>query len=129
VTDTICVLDASALLAAFFDEPGADRVAEQMSGALLSTVNYQEVVCKLVDRGTPSEQIEDVMSQLDVEIVPFDLEQAMAAGLLRDQTRSAGLSLGDRSCLALALGRKGKVLTADRAWTALDLAIEVEVIR
>jgi ribonuclease VapC len=39
------------------------------------------------------------------------------------------LSLGDRACLALALRRRLKVLTADTAWATIPLEIEIEVIR
>ena len=129
VTDTIYILDASAILAAFFDEPGADRVAERLDGALLSAVNYHEVVAKLVDRGSPPQEILDIMSQLDVEIVPVDREQASAAGLLRAETRSAGLSLGDRACLALAIGRNATVLTTDKAWIGLNIDVVIEMVR
>ena len=129
VTDRAIVLDASAVLAAFFDEPGADTVAEQMSGALMSAVNYAEVVAKLVDRGIPDTQILEVMAQLDVEVVPADRDQATIAGLLRAETRSAGLSLGDRSCLALAITRRGVALTMDRAWASLQLDVEIHVAR
>ena len=129
VTDRAIVLDASAVLAAFFDEPGADTVAEQMSGALMSAVNYAEVVAKLVDRGIPDSQILEVMAQLDVEVVPADRDQATIAGLLRAETRSAGLSLGDRSCLALAITRRGVALTMDRAWASLQLDVEIHVAR
>ena len=129
MTDRPVVLDASAVLAAFFDEPGADRIAERMSGALFSTVNYAEVVTKLVDRGTPRDQILEIMAQLDVEVVSVDRDQATTAGLLRHETRSAGLSLGDRTCLALAISRGGVALTTDRAWAELDIDAVVEVVR
>ncbi len=129
MTDRAIVLDASAVLAAFFDEPGADTVAEQMSGALMSAVNYAEVVAKLVDRGIPNSQILEVMAQVDVEVVPADRDQATIAGLLRAETRSAGLSLGDRSCLALAITRRGVALTMDRAWASLQLDVEILVAR
>ncbi|MDO6414392.1 type II toxin-antitoxin system VapC family toxin [Sphingomonas sp. BIUV-7] len=129
MTDTLYVLDASAVLAAFFDEPGADHIAARMNGALISAVNYSEVVAKLIDRGTPHEQILEIMAQLDVDVVPVDRDQAMSAGLLRAETRSAGLSLGDRSCLALALARGAVALTADRAWGGLTLGVTIEVVR
>ncbi len=131
MTDKPYVLDASAVLAAFFNEAGADVVAEHMSGALISAANFSEVIAKLVDRGLPSEQIVDIMSQIDVEVVPVDREQATAGGLLRKETRSAGLSLGDRSCLALALSRNAVAVTGDREWRRLakEVGVEVLVIR
>ncbi|WP_373929013.1 type II toxin-antitoxin system VapC family toxin [Sphingomonas aerolata] len=127
VTEAPVVLDASAVLAAFFDEPGADRIVEQMSGALLSTVNYAEVVAKLVDRGTPEEQILEIMAQLDVKVVPVDRDQATTAGLLRATTRAAEMSLGGRACLALAICRDGVALTTDRAWESIADAARVQV--
>ena len=100
-----------------------------MNGALISAVNYSEVVAKLVDRGTPRDQIIEIMAQLDIDVVSVDREQAVMAGMLRAETRAAGLSLGDRSCLALTISREGIALTADRAWADLDLEAVVEVVR
>jgi len=128
VTETIYALDASAVLCAFFDEPGADVVAARMNGALLSAVSYHEIVAKLVDRQLPPHDIRLIMSQLDVEVVPVDRRQAEIAGLLRAHTRDAGLSLGDRACLALAFDRKATALTADKAWAGLELELELEDI-
>lgn len=129
MTDKPYVLDASAVLAAFFDEPGAGLVAERMAGALFSAVNLTEVIAKLVDRGLPADRILDIMAQLDVEVVPLDAAQAAVAGLLRAETRAAGLSLGDRACLALAVSRGGIAVTANRAWADLAIGAEVEVVR
>jgi ribonuclease VapC len=42
---------------------------------------------------------------------------------------SLGLSLADRACLSLAVERQAPALTADRAWGALALDIEVRLIR
>jgi ribonuclease VapC len=41
----------------------------------------------------------------------------------------AGLSLGDRACLALGQLRQAIVLTADIAWSSLDLDVAVEQLR
>lgn len=38
------VLDAAALLAFLHDEPGADGVGEALDGAMVSTVNWSEVI-------------------------------------------------------------------------------------
>ena len=129
VTEVVYVLDASAVLVAFFDEPGAEAVADMMDGALLCSVNYSEVVSKLVDRGTPAEQIVEIMGQLDVELVTADRELAMRAGLLRAESRGKGLSLGDRYCLALAASRNAVAVTADRAWADLDIGLSIEMVR
>ncbi|WP_017747743.1 hypothetical protein [Scytonema hofmannii] len=50
-------------------------------------------------------------------------------GFLYQQTRQFGLSLGNRSCLALAIARNLPVLTADTAWTNLSLSVEIQTIR
>lgn len=69
------------------------------------------------------------MAQLDLEVVPVDRDQATLSGLMRNKTRGADLSLGDRMCLALAIKRDGIALTTDRAWAELDLKVTVEVAR
>jgi len=56
-------------------------------------------------------------------------EQAKIAGSLAARTRSIGLSLGDRACLALGLTLKAPIYTADRAWKSLKLGVRIHVIR
>jgi ribonuclease VapC len=122
------VLDATCVLALLFQEPGAAVVAAAFARTcLLSTVNYQEVVAKLVDRGMGSAAIGAAL-QLPFELVDFDEQQALAAGLLRATTRTLGLSAGDRACLALAQVRNLPALTADRAWVGVPDA-SVALIR
>jgi PIN domain nuclease of toxin-antitoxin system len=125
------VLDASAVLAFLWKEPGWQRVSDVLSagGSALGAVNAAEVGSKVSDRGMPDDKIETVLHSLDVEIVPFDAAQAVLASLLRARTRVLGLSLGDRACLALGQARNAVVLTADRSWTTLDLGIRIECIR
>jgi ribonuclease VapC len=50
---------------------------------------------------------------------------------LRPQTRSAGLSLGDHACLALARASRLPTLTSDRSWLAVakEIGVQVELIR
>jgi len=122
------VLDASALLAVFLEEDGFRRVEATLPGALISAVNLAEVVAKLGERGVPAEEAESVVASFAPRVVPFDEAQAVVAGSLRAKTRAAGLSLGDRCCLALALSAGGHVLTADRAWTRVAAAVGVEVV-
>lgn len=124
------VLDASALLALLQQETGAVRVAQAITvGAAISTVSVSEVVAKLSEAGVPDDVIRAALEQLGLETVPFDAELAYAAGLLRRETRQAGLSLGDRACLALARRLSLPALTADHLWASLDIGIAVAVIR
>ena len=123
------VLDASAVLAVLFDEPGAEAIAARLDGAVISAVNYHEVVAKLVDRGYPSNEVIGLLRELDIDVVPVDRTQAEAGGLLRATTRACGLSLGDRSCLALAGSRDAVAVTTDRAWGRLETDIAFEILR
>ena len=68
-------------------------------------------------------------AKLGLTVVPFDEEQAYKAGLLRQTTRSQGLSLGDRACLALAHSLGLPAITADRAWSNLNVGVEVILVR
>ena len=124
-----CVLDASAVLALVKGEPGADVVRVRIARSVVSTVNVTEVGTKLVDWGMSSAGLRHVMLNLGFEIRPFDAGQAVAAAALRAATRSHGLSLGDRACLALAQSAGLPVLTADRAWRGVGLDVDIEVIR
>ena len=123
------VLDASALLALLNRESGADRVAAVMAGARISAVNLIEVISKLIDKGLDGPTVVAGLSELDIVVVDMDRPQAERAGLLRREPRAIGLSLGDRACLALAQESGSIALTGDRAWAALTLGIEVELIR
>ena len=117
-----------ALLVLLQDEPGASRVLEELSEALICSVNLSEVVAKLADLGMPETEIRRALS-LGLEIIPFDETLAYSAGVLRPTTRHAGLSLGDRACLALAKSRSLPALTTDRSWTTLDTNIEIVFVR
>lgn len=125
-----CVLDASALLALLAEEPGCAVVAEALRhGAFMSAVNFSETVAKLAAAGMPADAIEDAVETLGIAFVDFDTSLARQAGLLIASTRRAGLSFGDRACLALAAKLGLPALTADRSWVGLDLPAEVRLIR
>lgn len=127
---SLAVLDASAILALVFEEPGREKVADLLNQpTVLSAVNLAEVHTKLVERGTGPEQAWSAVIGLGIEMSPFTEGQARITGELIASTRPYGLSLGDRACLALAIERKAKVYTTDRNWKSLGLGIEVEVIR
>jgi ribonuclease VapC len=62
-------------------------------------------------------------------IVALDADDGPAIARLRQPTRHLGLSLADRACLALAQRLELPVLTTDRAWEQLDLAVDVRLAR
>ncbi|MDD5095270.1 MAG: type II toxin-antitoxin system VapC family toxin [Dehalococcoidia bacterium] len=126
---TKIVVDASALLALLNSEAGADVVAESIPEAVISAVNLSEVVGKLCAAGMPEEAIRQALQGLDLEVIPFDEEQAYGAGLLRSVTDDKGLSLGDRACLNMARRLGIPALTADRIWKELSMGTDVRLIR
>ena len=123
------VFDSSAVLAVAFEEEGAEAAVRWLSGGIISAVNASEVVARIVDLGASGEEARASLLGFGLEIRPFDAALAVAAGLLRTATRGQGLSLGDRACMALAIREQARVVTADRAWAALDLDVQVELIR
>lgn len=123
------VLDASALLAFLNQEKGSEIITQYLDRSVMSSINLSEVIAKLVDRNILEDVVQELVSQLKIDIIPVDQEQAVTAGFLRSQTRSTGLSLGDRICLALGLQLNLPVLTTDRAWKKVSLNIEIRLIR
>lgn len=121
------VLDASAVLAWLQGEPGADMVDPLLAEAVISAANWSEVLQKVVQRGRDPRETGDLLRALGLDVVPLIVEDAaLAADLWR---RAPVLSLGDRCCLALALRLGLSALTADRAWTALAVGVEIQPIR
>lgn len=122
------VLDASAILALLKGEPGADKVAGVLDEATVSAVNYAEVVSHYAKAGSPRERIKEMLDALPITVVPIDTELGMQAGMLRPITMKAGLSLGDRFCLALAVRDGLPAWTADKEWKAVEKAIGAKVV-
>ncbi len=129
------VLDASALLAYFGNEPGAEVVADAIAaGSTISTVNLAEALSTLAARGQdPADVASDLTARglLDgaITLEPFTTADAIEAARLRPLTRAAGLSLADRACLALARRLATPVLTGDQAWSSIALDVDVRPIR
>lgn len=84
---------------------------------------------RLIELGAPAELAWSRLQSIQCEICFFSDRQARLAAELRSITRSFGLSLGDRACLALAIDRKATVYTTDRIWKKLELGIKIELIR
>ncbi|MGC1528218.1 MAG: hypothetical protein WA783_19390 [Phormidesmis sp.] len=63
-----------------------------------------------------------------MEIVAVGEEQAIAAGILRLTTKSLGLSLGDRLCIALRKHLDKPIIMTDRQWQKLAIkGVEVQL--
>lgn len=124
-----CVLDSSAVLAVINGEPGAEIVAALINDSLLSAVNFAEVMTKLVERSGSLERARNALANLDLNVVDFDRDLAENTSGLVAQTQVRGLSLGDRSCLALARRERVPAVTGDRAWQDIDVEIEIRLFR
>jgi PIN domain nuclease of toxin-antitoxin system len=122
------VLDASALLALLKDEPGGRKVAEVIAAARISVVNYAEVVSHFIQAGMAPVEIDAMLRPLPMTLVPADTATASLAGHLRGVTTQAGLSLGDRFCLALALCEGAPAWTADRQWRTVSEAVGAQIV-
>jgi ribonuclease VapC len=125
----VAALDASALIALLEDEPGADAVAPILNDSLISTVNLAEVLEREAATRLAAAGEGVDLEELGIKIAPFTARQAEIAARLRPVTRSAGLSLADRACLALALDLGALAVTADRTWRKVDVGVAVKVIR
>ena len=123
------VLDASALLAFLHDEPGSLVVSRALEGACVSSVNWSQVLQKALARGIGVDGMQQDFIDLGMVCEPFTQDHAEIAAQLWSKTRSHGLSIADRACIALASSREAPVLTADRAWEQLALTVEIRVIR
>ena len=125
------VLDASALLAALFRETGHEQVAAALDGeAIISAVNYSEVIGRQMQLGASRELAVSLLSGLDLKVVVWDQGIAEEAADLSPLAKSHGLSLGDRVCLATARHLRLPVFTADRHWGQLPpLGVEIRIIR
>jgi len=125
------VLDASAIIALLRNEPGAAFVRNRLLGAAACAVNVAEVGDSLVRQGVSLEIVRQAVEQLSLTVVPLNVAVAWSAADLLPATRSVGLSLGDRCCLALAKDMNRPALTSDKAWTRIadQIGVTVELIR
>lgn len=123
------VLDASAVLALLFGEPGAEAVADLIAkGAAVSAVNLSEVATVLVRRELDVDGIIQVLVQ-QVAVEAFTDADALCAASLHPAGAKFGLSLADRACIALARRLGSNAATADQAWSGLDVGVEITMIR
>jgi PIN domain nuclease of toxin-antitoxin system len=130
---TKIVLDASSVIALINREKGCEIVEKYLEEAIISTVNFAEVI-SVVNRElfkSEADRIEGLKLITDTlpQIIDFDVNQAIISGELDSITKKYGLSLGDRACLALAKYKNIPVLTADKTWSKLNLGIKIKLIR
>jgi PIN domain nuclease of toxin-antitoxin system len=124
------VFDASAMLAMLQHERGEEKLTEDIrERSVASAVNLAEVQTKLVKKGgDPDESWYDALSAIG-SVEQYTPEHARIAGDLITATEKYGLSLGDRSCLALAIALKAPVYTTEQTWRNLRVGVPIHVIR
>lgn len=123
------VLDASALIALLWDEAGGSAVEALLGRAVISAVNWAEVLQRYQAHGVPSDGTRAELDALGVDVADFTAQDADLVARLRPSTRAVGLSLADRACLALALRLGIAAHTADRVWADVDVGAQVVLIR
>ena len=127
-----CVIDASAVLAYLFGERGGDEARAWIDrGATISTANAQEVMAKLVDRGTPRTDARADIELLALDVADLTMADAEEAAAMIALTKPHGLSAGDRCCLALGRRLGLPVVHAEQRWQGLveELGLELVLVR
>jgi predicted nucleic acid-binding protein len=129
------VLDASALLAMFFGEPGMEKMRELFHKAseadrpvFISAVNWAEVLYRMERKHGKAGY--DTARQFEhttpLEAVPVDRELAEAAALLKN---AHGLGLADAFAAALAKHKKAELITADTEFKPLEKEIKINWLK
>ena len=126
---TSVVLDASAFIALLRREPGMDVVRKHLANAVISAVNYSEVLKKIIERGGSCEPVDAYVRSASLEIVPFDAEQAVSSAKLYPLTKPHGLSFADRVCLNLGIRLGAIVLTSEKSMAQTPVPAKVRLIR
>jgi ribonuclease VapC len=123
------VLDASALLAWLTGERGAEVVGGYLPRAVISAVNLSEVLHRGHSLGRNVASLPARLGQLGLAVEPFTTDDALIATDIFARDRRRVLSLADRCCLATAIRLGLPAVTDDRAWSTLDVGVEVVAFR
>lgn len=125
------VLDASALLALFFAEPGMGQVrdlfhraAEADKPLLISAINWAEVLYKIEHKEGRAgvETARRFERTMPLEVASLDRELAESAAQLKT---AHNLGLADAFAAALAKSKKAELITADTAFKAIECEIKI----
>jgi len=129
------VLDASALLALFFDEPGAEKVerllhlaAEADQPLLIAAVNWAEVLYTM-ERKNGAQGLNgarDFERTMPLDVAPLDRDLAESAAHLKNQH---DLGLADAFAAALAKNKKAELVTADTDFKPLEKEIKINWLK
>jgi ribonuclease VapC len=129
------VLDASAVLALFFDEPGAERVellllkaAEADKPILITAANWCEVLYRMQrKRGADGTEVAQRFERtMPLEVAALDRELAELAARFKTEH---GLGLADAFAAALSKAKKAELVTSDPDFKIVEQKIAVVWIR
>lgn len=121
------VFDSSALIMLFAKEPGYESIRHHLKHAIISSVNVAEVYKYCIEvQNVTEDDCRNLIKLSGIKIIDFCNEQALITAKLIKKTKQYGLSLGDRSCIALAMSKNCSILTCDKIWQ--KVAIDVEFI-
>jgi predicted nucleic acid-binding protein len=129
------VLDASAMLAMFFGQPGVEAMRELFHKAseadrpvFISAVNWAEVLYKMERKHGKAGY--DTARQFEhttpLEAVPVDRELAEVAALLKNEH---DLGLADAFAAALAKSKKAELITADTEFKPLEKEFKINWLK
>jgi ribonuclease VapC len=121
------LLDSSALLAAIFNETGADTVIPLLDDCSIHAVNLSETFRRILQTGIAPSQAQETLEALELDVIAlFSSREAFAAGRLGSGARKLGLSLGDTVCLSVAAQTGQTILTADRRWSEIGELVKAD---
>jgi len=109
------------------DEPGAQEVQPLLRGALVSAVNWSEILQKVEAKGKDPSAIGKFLEAAGVSVIASTKADAVLAA--RFWEPGTAMSLADRFCLALAYRLNVPAVSADRAWESVDVGTQIIVIR
>ncbi len=125
------VLDASAVLAMFFGEPGMEtmrdlfhKASEADRPVYISAVNWAEVLYKMERKHGKAglETARQFEHTTPLEAVPVDRELAESAAHLKNEY---DLGLADAFAAALASHKKAELVTADHEFKSVEKEIKI----
>lgn len=129
------VLDASAMLAMFFGQPGMEQMRELFHKAsdadkpvFISAVNWAEVLYKIERKNgrTGLDAVRQFERTTPLETVPIDRELAEAAAALKVKH---DLGLADAFAVALAIHKKAELIAADKEFAAVEKEIKINWLK
>jgi predicted nucleic acid-binding protein len=129
------VLDASALLAMFFGQPGMEQMRELFHKAsdadrpvFISAVNWAEVIYKMERKHGEAglETARRFERTTPLEVVSVDRDLAESAALLKNAYK---LGLADAFAGALAKSKKAELVTADTEFKPLEKEIKINWLK